>query len=92
MPQVIVELTQARKFEVEGAGRPMLFRGGSTLVMDLGSASIQYAITKEIGSASREQRTRAYLAEAFADPVRALQMGPARDEPFALMHGFGVEP
>jgi hypothetical protein len=89
LPQVIVELTQARPIEVPGAPRPISFRGGSTLVVDLGRPAIQYAIVKEVRSASREERTMAFLTHAFADPVRALQLRGEVDEPFALLHALG---
>lgn len=87
VPQVIVALTQSRRIEVPGVAEPRVFRGGSTLVVDLVGSAIQYAIVKDVRSAAREARTREYLAAALADPLRALLMEPGR-EPFSALHAL----
>lgn len=92
VPQVIVALTQQREINVPGAPRPYLFRGGSTLVVDLGEPAVQYAITKDIDSPTREARTIDFLHGAYAEPLSALLLAQDRGEPFALLHAFGENP
>jgi hypothetical protein len=65
-----------------------MFRGGSTLVVDLSKPAIAYKITKRIDSATRQQRTAAFLRGTLADPLRALLLMPNRDEPFAALHSL----
>ncbi len=89
MPQVIVALTQTRPIEVPGAPAPQTFRGGSTLVVDLAKPEVKYAIVKRIDSPTREERTVAFLTEAFRDPLRALLVAPDGTEPFAVLHTLG---
>jgi hypothetical protein len=59
VPQVIVALTQSRVFEEnKESGTPRhVFRGGSTLVMDLSVSEVKYRIMKNITSQSRQERT-----------------------------------
>ncbi|MFN7942457.1 MAG: S8 family serine peptidase [Thermoanaerobaculia bacterium] len=89
VPQVIVGLTQDRPLAVPGAPTPQVFRGGSTLVVDLAEPEIQYAIVKHVTSEDRENRTRDFLADTYADPLKALLLAPGREEPFAVLHGWG---
>lgn len=88
VPQIIVALTQSRPIEIEGSAEPHTFRGGSTLVVDLSTPAVQYAIVKRIDSATREGRTAAFLKEALRDPLRALLIAPNRREPFAALHSL----
>lgn len=85
-PQIILALTQSRPLPVEGSEEPQIFRGGSTLIVDLSKPAIEYKITKRIDSDTRRQRTAAFLKDALADPLRALAMVPNRQEPFAALH------
>jgi hypothetical protein len=87
-PQIITALTQTRPLAVDGSPQPQMFRGGSTLVVDLSKPAIAYKITKRIDSATRQQRTAAFLRGTLADPLRALLLMPNRDEPFAALHSL----
>ena len=87
-PQIIAALTQSRPLPVEGSAEPQIFRGGSTLVVDLSKPAIEYKITKRIDSGTRQQRTAAFLEDARADPLRALLLMPNRNEPFAALHSL----
>jgi len=91
-PQIIVALTQSRPMTV--GGQEFTYRGGSSLIVDLRTGRIQYAIGKRINSTgvikgqTREQRTAAFLRETVRDPLRRLLLTPVR-EPFAALHSFG---
>lgn len=87
-PQVIVGLTQSRPIKINGSGELHTFRGGSTLVVDLSTIMIQYAIFKRLDSQTRQDRTMAFLSEALRDPLRALLLAPGHKEPFALLHSL----
>jgi subtilisin family serine protease len=87
-PQLITALTQTRPLVVAGSPQPQMFRGGSTLVIDLSKPAIEYKITKRIDSPTRQQRTAAFLRDTLADPLRALLLMPNRDEPFAALHSL----
>ena len=87
-PQVIAALTQSRPLPVQGSAGPRVFRGGSTLIVDLSVPAIQYKITKRVDSETRQERTAAFLKEALADPLRALALVPDRREPFAALHAI----
>jgi hypothetical protein len=86
LPQIMVALTQARPFSQPVPGSRQVFRGGSTLVLDLTQPAIKYAIFKNIASRSREARTQDFLATVAADPLRALLLD--RQEPFAVLHNL----
>lgn len=88
MPQIIVALTQSRPIEIDGSAEPQTFRGGSTLVVDLSKAVVQYAIVKRIDSETRRERTVAFLNDTLRDPLRALLLAPNRQEPFAALHSL----
>ncbi len=87
-PQVILALTQSRAIKVEGSNEQHTFRGGSTLVVDLTEPRIQYAITKNIDSSNRQERTTEFLKSALADPVQALLLKPDQPEKFAALHAL----
>jgi len=87
-PQIITALTQTRPLAVDGLPQPQMFRGGSMLVVDLAQPAIEYKITKRIDSATRQQRTAAFLRDTLADPLRTLLLMPNRDEPFAALHSL----
>jgi hypothetical protein len=90
IPQVIVGLTQTRVIDKRKPHTVAdnLFRGGSTLVIDLTAPKVKYRIVKSIGSASRFNRTKAYIAETAKDPLRALFLSHRAKEPFAVLHAL----
>jgi hypothetical protein len=88
IPQLILALTQA-KVVPETADTPShVFRGGSTLVVDLTVPEVKYRITKKIDSKDRQRATATFVREASADPLRALFFAPDRPEPFAALHAL----
>ncbi|HEX8130467.1 MAG TPA: S8 family serine peptidase [Pyrinomonadaceae bacterium] len=90
IPQLVVALTQSRvvKEEKEDGTPRHLFRGGSTLVVDLSIPEVKYRIVKNINSDNRHERTAAFIRDAAADPLRALFFAPDRREPFAALHAL----
>ena len=93
VPQVVVALTQSRLVnEDKNRGTPSyIFRGGTTLVVDLSLSEVKYRIVKNIKSESRQQRTAAFIREVTSDPLRALFFGQNGLEPFAVLHSLGEE-
>jgi hypothetical protein len=89
VPQVIVELTQQREIEMLAAGQPTVFRGGSTLVVDLAEPAIQYVISKDVNSEGRVRRTVEFLRGLVVNSAFALAQSTQREEPFALIHAGG---
>ena len=91
--QVILVLTQSRGMDAAGASFP--FRGGCTLVLEFSPRArqappqihIRYAITKRIGSQSRQQQTRSWLAGANR-PLWETYFGANVREPFAFLHNL----
>jgi hypothetical protein len=74
-----------------------IFRGGATLLIDLETARVRYVIYKRVGSSSRLEAQRRYLADEspdhslratyFGDPrLQIYQEGRDNVEPFALLH------
>jgi hypothetical protein len=92
VPQVVVALTQAKSLRDPAAG-PMgvMFRGGSTLVIDLSVPEVKYRIVKHITSTDREARTVTHLRELGADPLRSLMLALNQREPFAALHFLARE-
>ena len=90
VPQVVLGLTQSVQLPADAAaGTPAhVFRGGSTLVVDLTVPAVRYRIVKNLGSARRRSRTAAFVRAAAADPLRALFFAPGRAEPFAALHAL----
>ncbi|HET7229019.1 MAG TPA: hypothetical protein VFJ16_03420 [Longimicrobium sp.] len=64
------------------------FRGGCTLVLDLETHSLRYAVVKRIGSESRLRRQRLFKTGGELAGLRATYFGdPTRSaEPFAFLH------
>jgi hypothetical protein len=93
IPQLVVALTQSINVkEVKQTGTPRhLFRGGSTLVVDLSVPEVKYRIIKDVRSTDRQQRTAAFVREVAADPLRGLFFAPDRKEPFAALHALADE-
>jgi Subtilase family len=90
VPQMVVALTQSRRVKADNGSdtSSYIFRGGSTLLVDLLSSEVKYRIVKNINSESRQGRTAAFIREAAADPLRALFFAPDRREPFAALHSL----
>ncbi len=78
IPQLIIALTQSIDVPADAEkGTPAyVFRGGSTLVVDLSVPRVKYRITKRIGSSVRRDRTAAFVRAAAADPLRAVRRPP----------------
>jgi len=62
--EAILWLQQVRQVEVDGASMP--FEGGCTLVIDLDTAEVRYAVSKNINSASRRRAVRDFRAQGNA--------------------------
>ncbi|HEX3556811.1 MAG TPA: S8 family serine peptidase [Thermoanaerobaculia bacterium] len=90
IPQLIVALTQLIEVPANKQdGTPAhVFRGGSTLVVDLSVPEVKYRIIKNIKSTNRQKRTADFVNKAAADPLRALFFAPDRPEPFAALHAL----
>lgn len=88
VPQIIAALTQSTRLKMPGLSEPHVFRGGSTLVVDLEQEKISYRIVKNIRSRNRRQRTEDFLAKSVADPLHALLFAPNRAQPFAALHSL----
>ena len=87
-PQVVVVLTQSQSIEIEGTPEKQTFRGGSTIIVDLATPRVQYAIIKNINSERRQKRTTEFLKAALEDPVQALLLAPSQQERFAALHAL----
>lgn len=97
--QVIITITQRRLVPLnpdEPEGDKLNFRGGSTLILDLESMTLRYAITRSIRNEGRLERVRKYRrdkaendlslrATYFGAPATENGESPVR-EPFALLH------
>jgi hypothetical protein len=88
VPQVVVALTQSTpiKASKKDDTPAHLFRGGSTLVVDLSLRAVKYRIYKNIKSSDRRERTADFFRAAAADPLRGLFFAPDSREPFAALH------
>lgn len=86
--QLIISMIQSR--DIEEPGSKMVFRGGCTLILDMDTMLLRYAITKSVTDENRLQRHREYHRQEMADgSPRAtyFQSLMNADEPFALLHG-----
>jgi hypothetical protein len=93
--QLIISIIQSRDVmvEAENGGKPEkhLFRGGCTLILDLNTMELRYAITKDIRDTDRLERHNQYRLNLMSDgSPRATYFKRLRDEkveePFALLH------
>jgi hypothetical protein len=93
VPQVIVALTQSRPMNADrAAGTPrFIFRGGSTLIVDLSVPEVKYSIVKNVRSKHRLERSARFVREWSGDPLRALLFSPRGGEPFAVLHSLADE-
>ncbi len=88
--QVLLTLIQTRDLQ-DNDGEPLKFRGGCTLLIDLDTRRVRYAIRKPIfGDAAdrRLARQRQYLAGSEEASLAAAYFGPEAEaaEPFAMLH------
>ena len=100
--QVIITVTQRRRVAVDPNdpdAESMVFRGGSTLILDLETLNVRYAITKRIDDEERLSRIRAYrkfkreedfsLRATYFGAPSFDEMGEStepQEEPFAILH------
>jgi hypothetical protein len=67
------------------------FRGGATLIVDLETSRLRYAIRKRISDADRLARQRAFLQDDPGSSLHALYLaGQLASSPFALLHRAGL--
>ena len=90
--QLIISIIQSRDIKIEQPGEQPLdfiFRGGSTLVLDLDTMQLRYAITKDLSDPDRLERHKQYRRGLSMDgSARATYFRHIAntDEPFALLH------
>jgi hypothetical protein len=83
--------------ELKARDPDFIFRGGTTLLIDLETARVRYVIYKRVGSNNRLEAQRCYLANESPDHslratyfgdsrLRIYQEGRENVEPFALLH------
>jgi len=86
-PQLVVALTQSKLIKRDDTPHHV-FRGGSTLIVDISKPEVKYRVIKNINSEERQERTAAFIRESAADPLRALFFSSDRPEPFAALHSL----
>jgi len=86
LPQIVIALMQTSDLVVGSSTHT--FRGGSTLMVDLANSVVKYAIRKRINSQTRKDRTKEFLNDALADPLKSLLLGTGDREPFAALHAL----
>ena len=91
--QLIISILQSRDVSLDpqanGASPSMIFRGGCTLILDLDTMQLRYAIKKDIADDARLERQRQYRLGLLTDgSLRATYFKQLKDaeEPFALLH------
>jgi hypothetical protein len=93
--QVVVTITQRRRVPIDPSRElteenGFWFRGGCTMILDLDTLELQYAIRKRITSESRLHRQREFLQGNLTSSLRTTYFqDPLRDsraEPFAFLH------
>ena len=94
--QIIISLSQKQKQILDPASpaseqNTFTCRGGCTLILDLETMELRYAIKKPIDDGRRIERQRRYLLGEWGQlPERAAYCGGRigdEDEPFAILHG-----
>ena len=80
--QVVLAITQRRK--IRSGGDTLRIHGGCTLILDLDTLRLRYAIGKSVADEQREAAFRSWLTE---NPTAAAVA--ALDEPIAYMHVAG---
>ena len=97
----MIEIAQERRAyrnadlqaEMDAVGRKpgvrpdFVFRGGATLIVDIRTRRIRYAIVKSIDSAARLETERQFRFGGQAEALGATYFGAERQrEPFAFLH------
>jgi hypothetical protein len=85
--------------EDEASDEDFIFRGGSTMLIDLDTGRVRYVISKSVASNRRLEIQRNYLEEAdlslaytyFGSPQENYFRGGGTTEPFAMLHGSSIE-
>jgi hypothetical protein len=98
--ELVIEITQSRKaYRTDEAQRgaenrsvsvpprpDFIFRGGCTLLIDMSTKKVRYAVRKPIRSSGRIERQRKFLFDAGSIGLAATYFAPRGREPFALLH------
>jgi hypothetical protein len=101
--ELVVEISQRRleflddKRQRDGTGMfvdskskqpyDFVFRGGSTLIVNLDNWNVRYNVVKSMASKTRLQRQRDYLGGVSSETLHATYFGASlRSEPFAALH------
>jgi hypothetical protein len=93
--QIVITISQKRKLAIDPSlpdtvENQFTFRGGCTVILDLDTLELQYAIRKRITSENRIQRQREFLMGNAGTSLRATYFtDPLTDtggEPFAFLH------
>jgi hypothetical protein len=90
-PQILLYLIQERRLPTEASvgGGPIIFSGGCTIIADLHSTQVRYYVSKNILSASRLERQRAYHA-GLGQSLASLYFGASpltgAAQRFAMLH------
>ena len=93
--QIVITVTQKRRLPIDPSlpdtyDNQFTFRGGCTVILDLDSLELQYAIRKRITSENRINRQREFLMGNAGSSLRATYFtDPLTDtggEPFAFLH------
>jgi len=96
--EVVISLTQKRDVPFEADVAPedldaapkFRFRGGCTLILDLQTLKLKYAVRKSLADNARVQRQREYRTSDAVASLRATYFGSpeltAKLEPFAQLH------
>jgi hypothetical protein len=109
---LVIEMNQRRRgyFDADrqkavdtGKQPPMkedfIFRGGSTMLVDVETGNVRYVISKGVDSNRRLEIQRRYITEPEASlaytylgsaRLNAFRLGKDRSEPFALLHGSEI--
>ncbi len=88
--QIVAELLQQERITLYQGGSPVVYRGGSTLVLDARTGAVLHAVHKRLQGRERRKRQTDFLAtrrEATATALRS--EGSAPEAVFARLHrGF----
>lgn len=93
--QLIMSIVQTRELAIQDVNTgkrskgTLKFRGGSTLILDLDTMTLQYAITKKVDDEARLRRFLDYRGELEMEgSLRATYFKGLEDmrEPFAMLH------
>lgn len=91
--QLIISMIQTRELKIpigeSGKNQNLVFRGGSTLILDLDTMQLRYAIKKDIADSGRLERRKRYdMGLAAEGSLRATYFRHLKnaEEPFAMLH------